>query len=92
MSQPAVTPMAFKHRLKALRKEAGLTQMQLASAAGVTLSAVSQMEMGLIANPRLDTFKALAKALGCTLDVLGQDDDEPPGEIAVPPRSRKARK
>ncbi len=45
MAQSLVVPMAFKDRLKTLRKAADLTQMQLAAAAGLTLSAVSQMEM-----------------------------------------------
>ncbi len=88
MAQSLVVPMAFKDRLKTLRKAADLTQMQLAAAAGLTLSAVSQMEMGLIANPRLDTLKALAKALGCTLDELGQNDDEPPRPRGRRPKTK----
>jgi transcriptional regulator with XRE-family HTH domain len=79
MTTTLVLPMAFKDRLKALRKAAGLTQMQLAVATGLTLSAVSQMEAGIIANPRLDKLKALAKALNCKIDDLAQNGgDEPP--------------
>jgi transcriptional regulator with XRE-family HTH domain len=78
MTQTLVVPMAFKERLKALRTAAGLTQMQLATAAGLTLSSVTQMEAGKVANPRLDTLQALAKALGCSLDDLGRNDDPPP--------------
>jgi transcriptional regulator with XRE-family HTH domain len=94
MTLTLVRPMPFKDRLRALRKEAGLTQMGLATAAGITLSAVTQMEAGKIGNPRLDTLKALARALGCTLDDLGQNDDqaEPPAEATPEPAARKRRK
>ena len=73
MSLTLVKLMPFKDRLRELRKAAGLTQMDLASAAGVTLSAITQMEAGKIGSPRFDTIKALARALGCTLDDLAQE-------------------
>jgi DNA-binding XRE family transcriptional regulator len=87
MTQTLVRPMAFKDRLRALRKAAGVTQMGLAAAAGLTLSAVTQMEAGKILNPRLDTLRALARVLGCTLDDLGQngDDDQAGSEPETPP-------
>ncbi len=72
-----VNDMAFKDTLRRLREAAGLTQQQLAVAAGVTTSAVTQMEAGKIQNPRLDTVKALARALGVGLmDLVGDDVDE----------------
>jgi transcriptional regulator with XRE-family HTH domain len=70
--------MAFKDRLRELRVAKGLTQMQLAAAAGITLSAVTQMEIGKVTNPRLGTLKALAGVLGCTLDELAEGSGEPP--------------
>lgn len=58
-------------RLKEAREAAGLTQLELATASGVAVATVSQLEQGRMANPRLDTLRALAKALGVTLDELG---------------------
>jgi transcriptional regulator with XRE-family HTH domain len=85
MTQTLVTPMPLKERLRELRQAAGLTQMELAAAAGLTLSGVTQIEAGKIKNPRLDTLQALAKVLGCTLDDLGQAD--PPAD--APPARRQ---
>jgi len=80
MTQTVVKPMAFKDELKRLRTAKGLTQMQLAAQAGLTLSAVTQMELGKVKNPRLDSLKALSRVLGCSIDDLAKDDggDEPP--------------
>jgi transcriptional regulator with XRE-family HTH domain len=82
--------MPFKERLRTLRLKAGLTQMDLATAAGLTLSAITKIEAGEIANPRFNTVKALAKALGCTLDELGKNDDPPPRSRRRGPKRRGA--
>jgi transcriptional regulator with XRE-family HTH domain len=89
MTQTLVKPMPLKERLRELRAAKGLTQMELAAAAGLTLSGVTQMEAGKIKNPRLDTLQALARVLGCTLDDLARGDDAPP---AAPPPRRKGKK
>jgi transcriptional regulator with XRE-family HTH domain len=73
--------MPIKDRLKALRKAAELTQQALAVKAGLSISAVVQIENGSIPDPRLSTVRALAKGLGVTLDDLGAEDDE--GELPV---------
>jgi transcriptional regulator with XRE-family HTH domain len=53
--------------------------MELARASGLSLSIITQLEQGRATDPKLSTLKALAKALGCTLDELGQNGiDEPP--------------
>jgi transcriptional regulator with XRE-family HTH domain len=71
--------MPIGDRLKELRKAAGLSQMELARASGLSLSIITQLEQGRATDPKLSTLKALAKALGCTLDELGQNGaDEPP--------------
>lgn len=61
----------FSRRLKQLRDEAGLTQQALATAAGLSMSGVMQMEQGKRPDPRLSTVRALAKALGTDLNTLG---------------------
>lgn len=56
--------------LKALRAERGLTQQQLAGKAGLSISLVTQVEQGSVADPRLSTLIALAGALGVSADRL----------------------
>ena len=63
-------PKLFKDRLKDARAASGMSQQELAVASGVALSTVSQLEQGRMGNPRLDTMRALAKALGIGLDEL----------------------
>jgi transcriptional regulator with XRE-family HTH domain len=88
--------MPFSDRLKALRTAKGLSQAGLARATGLSVSLVAQLEQGLTADPKLSTLKALAAALGCTLDDLAADDDEAartlvPEETPVIPETRPAR-
>lgn len=65
--------MTNGERLRALREKKGLTQEQLARAAGVRQSIVSKIERGVI-DPRFSTMQALARALGLRLDKLEGDD------------------
>lgn len=55
------------------RKEAGLTQVQLAAAVGVNQSSVSQWESGASV-PKTEILPILAKACKCTIDDLFDDD------------------
>ena len=83
--------MPIKNRIRELRTAAGLTQQGLAFEAGVSVSAVVQLEAGRIPNPRVNTLRALAGALGCTLDELaGPPEAEPPAGDR--PRRRQGRK
>jgi transcriptional regulator with XRE-family HTH domain len=66
------------NKLKAARLRARLTQAQLAAAAGLDQSAVSQIERGIITEPRTATLKALAAALG----VSAADLDPGLGEVS----------
>jgi transcriptional regulator with XRE-family HTH domain len=83
--------MPIKDRLRELRTAAGLTQQALAVKAGLSVSAVVQIENGTIPDPRISTVRALAKALGVSLSLLGEEEgDLPPPE--PPPEKPKPRK
>lgn len=64
---PAPPPVAyqpFPERLKQLRKQAGLSQRQLANFVGVSMAAVSCWETGTREVPAGDNLVRLAQALG----------------------------
>jgi tetratricopeptide (TPR) repeat protein/transcriptional regulator with XRE-family HTH domain len=60
----AEPPVKFASMLRKLRREARLTQEELAEAAGVSLRAVSYLERGVVASPQKETVRLLADALG----------------------------
>lgn len=66
-------PVTLAVRLQQLRNASGMSQLDLATKAGLSMSMVSQMEQGLKENPRLETVKKLARALNVTLDELAGD-------------------
>ena len=68
--------MDIGDRLKTLRQTAGLTQEDLARAAGFTTSVVSKIEQGLVKDPGWQTVRALAKALGVSCEAF--EVDTPP--------------
>ena len=61
VAEPSVT---FASLLRDLRREAGLTQEELAGAAGVGLRSVSDLERGRVSVPQKETVRLLADALG----------------------------
>jgi len=58
-----VPPVPFAGVLRRLRAEAGLTQEELAEAAGLSPRAISDLERGMVATPHKDTVRLLAEAL-----------------------------
>lgn len=56
--------MTFGERVRAIREAAGLTQQEVAKAAGMPYQALAKIERGATDNPTLRTIRALAKALG----------------------------
>lgn len=62
-----MTPLA--KRLKELRAKNGLTQLQVAKRAGLTLAYIGRLETGHY-DPQLSTLKKLAKALQCKISEL----------------------
>lgn len=61
---PKTAPQPFPERIKQLRKEAGLSQKQLADYVGVSKAAVSCWETGVREVPAGDNLVRLAEALG----------------------------
>jgi transcriptional regulator with XRE-family HTH domain len=58
--------VSFSELLRRLRNDAGLTQEELAEAAGISQRAVSDLERGVNVTARKDTARLLADALGLT--------------------------
>ena len=59
----AERPVRFADVLRKLRTEGGLTQQELAEAAGLSPRAVSDLERGVVTTARKDTVRLLADAL-----------------------------
>ena len=59
-----------------LKKDKGLTNAQLATLSGTTLSTISKITAGINKNPKLDTLQAICKVLGCTLDDLDENSQK----------------
>ena len=55
--------------IKKIREKKDITQQELATVLGVGQSTVAMWETGK-SLPRVETLKAIAKALGCTIDEL----------------------
>lgn len=64
----AMGPSPFAHLLRHYRRRNGLTQEELAERAGLSSSAVSQLERGLTQTPHKDTIQLLITALALSAD------------------------
>ena len=62
-------------KIKVLRKAAGIKQVNLAKTLGVGQPSLCAWETGK-AQPTADKLRALAKALGCTIDDLFEKDGD----------------
>lgn len=58
-------------KINQLKKELKLTNAQLSELSGVPLGTLDKITSGTTTDPKLETVKAIAKALNCTLDDLG---------------------
>jgi transcriptional regulator with XRE-family HTH domain len=67
----------FAVRLKKLRADAGMSQTQLAEAAGVPLGTVRGFEIGR-REPTFNTLLKLARGLGVDLNAFEMEPEEPP--------------
>lgn len=62
--------------LRERRKEAGLSQTEVAQRMGTTQSAVSDLESGAVGDPRLFTVLRYAQAVGLELHLLDEPKDQ----------------
>ena len=63
-------------QLKAMREKRNLNQRELAERSGVPQPIISQIEIGLVKAPRIDTLVKLAKGLKCTVDDLIEEEGD----------------
>lgn len=69
--------------IKALRDHLQMTQVDLASMSGVSLSTISKIESGEIKNPRLNTLNAIAKAFNISTTQLLSTETPEPGNFRL---------
>lgn len=81
MPDPADT--AIGERLREIRKRRGLSQRELATESGVSLSTVRKIEQGDYGAPRMETARALAVALGVPTTQLLAAHETPGATPAV---------
>ncbi|CAK7024327.1 MAG: hypothetical protein EUB_02269 [Eubacterium sp.] len=68
--------MRFGEKLRALRKERGLTQAELAKQAGLGLKTITNYEKGSTYPQNREVYSTLASILGCEADQLHDGGDE----------------
>lgn len=76
--------MKLEEKLFTLRKEKGLSQMELAELMDVSRQAISRWEVGTSA-PSTDNLQYLGKLYGVTLDYLLDDDAPKPEPVTEEP-------
>ena len=76
--------------LKRVRRERGMSQEDLAEAAGLSRQVVSNLERGT-SHGYPETWKRLATALGVTVDELLEDSEAPKGRSPLPSESKALR-
>ena len=72
------------HRLRIARERAGLSQLALAAASGVTNDTISRLELGR-RSPQAGTIKRLARSLGVAPTALAIGEpapDDDPSNVA----------
>ena len=75
-----------ENRIRAARKRAGLTRLQLAEASGLAYGTVCRLEAGNDSRPNIHTLTKLAEALGVPPCVLLSDP-----ETSTKPRGNRGR-
>jgi len=62
--------MTIGERVRAIRKQHGMTQRAVAAAAGMLPQYLSDLERGRIGNPSLDTLRSIASVFAMGVDEL----------------------
>lgn len=66
--------MELKEQIALYRRQAGLSIEELAKRSGVPLSTVKKISAGVTKDPQVETLRAIAYAMGKTLDDFRQTD------------------
>jgi transcriptional regulator with XRE-family HTH domain len=74
--------------LRTLRKVRGMSQPDLAQKVGISPRTIARLEAGQVADPSINHVRALAQALGVTVDLLAESELEPV-TIAVPTKLKE---
>ena len=61
---------AIARNIKKYRDRLGISQDKLSKLAGVTLHTLTKIEIGATPDPRIETLKKIARALGVGVDDL----------------------
>ena len=77
-------------RIRAARKDAGLSQEALARRADISLNVVGKIETSVIKDPHYSTLLAVAEALDMSVGELLQEEPVPLGEAAEAQQERQA--
>lgn len=56
--------------IKKFREKKGISQDKLSKLAGITLHTITKIESGATPDPRIETVKKIAEALGVSVDDL----------------------
>ena len=62
--------VSIARNIKKYRLELGVSQDKLSKLAGITLHTIAKIESGSTLDPRVETLKRIADALGCSIDDL----------------------
>ncbi len=68
-------------KIAELKKQMGITTEELSRRSGVPLGTLNKILSGATKDPKLETLKAIARVLGCTLD----DFDDTESKIETEP-------
>lgn len=68
-------------KIEEYKKRLGMTTAELAEKSGVPKGTLDKILSGVTKDPKLETLKAIARVLGCTLD----DFDDEPRERTIDP-------
>ena len=64
-------------KIAELKKKKGLTNEELSSLSGVPKGTVDKILSGVTKDPKLETLKAIARVLECTLDDFDDTENKP---------------
>lgn len=64
------TKSSIARNIKKYRKKVGISQDKLSKLANITYNTIIKIESGATCNPRVETLKQIADALGVSVDEL----------------------